>query len=79
MKRGPAGCAHEMVRTRAWMFITGVYSVPAGTYKGQQIRALGMDHERGRIPVDEYRAYAKEFNPVKYKPTSGCAWQRKRG
>jgi alpha-L-fucosidase len=53
---------------RFGMFIHwGVYSVPAGTYNGKQIHGIGewiMNH--GKIPVAEYRAYAKEFNPVKF-------------
>jgi alpha-L-fucosidase len=55
---------------RFGMFIHwGVYAVPAGEYKGQRFDHIGewimLD---GHIPVDEYRAYAKEFNPVKYRP-----------
>ncbi|HEX8327683.1 MAG TPA: alpha-L-fucosidase [Hymenobacter sp.] len=57
------------------MFIHwGVYSVPAGTYDGQRIPEIGewiMNH--GKIPVARYRAYAQEFNPVKYDPE---AWVR---
>lgn len=58
---------------RFGMFIHwGVYSVPAGTYKGERIPGIGeWIMLRGRIPVDEYRAYAKEFNPTKYDP---AAW-----
>ena len=53
---------------RFGMFIHwGVYSVPAGTYKGKQVDGIGeWIMIRGKIPVAEYRAYAKEFNPVKY-------------
>ncbi len=52
----------------------GVYSVPAGTYKGQQIPGIGeWIMNRGKIPVAEYKAFAKEFNPVKYDPD---AWVR---
>ncbi len=53
---------------RFGMFIHwGVYSVPAGTYKGEQIKGIGeWIMLRGKIPVAEYRAYAKEFNPVKF-------------
>jgi len=53
---------------RFGMFIHwGVYSVPAGTYKGQQIKGIGeWIMNRGKIPVAEYRQYAKEFNPVKF-------------
>jgi alpha-L-fucosidase len=45
----------------------GVYSVPAGTYKGKQVGGIGewIMHS-GRIPVAEYRAFAKQFNPAKY-------------
>jgi alpha-L-fucosidase len=52
------------------MFIHwGVYAVPAGTYKGEQIKGIGeWIMLRGKIPVADYRAYAKEFNPVKYNP-----------
>jgi alpha-L-fucosidase len=55
---------------RFGMFIHwGVYSVPAGEYKGQRFDHIGewimLD---GHIPVAEYREYAKEFNPVKYDP-----------
>jgi alpha-L-fucosidase len=55
---------------RFGMFIHwGVYSVPAGTYNGKQIGGIGewiMCH--GKIPMAEYQAYAKEYNPVKYNP-----------
>ena len=55
---------------RFGMFIHwGVYSVPAGTYKGEQIGGIGewiMHH--AKIPVGEYREYARQFNPVKYDP-----------
>ena len=53
---------------RFGMFIHwGVYSVPAGTYNGKQIPGIGeWIMNRGKIPVSEYRDYAKQFNPVKY-------------
>jgi alpha-L-fucosidase len=55
---------------RFGMFIHwGVYAVPAGEYKGQRFDHIGewimLD---GKIPVAEYRAYAQDFNPVKYDP-----------
>ncbi|MCX6136412.1 MAG: alpha-L-fucosidase [Ignavibacteriales bacterium] len=55
---------------RFGMFIHwGVYAVPAGTYKGQKINRIGeWIMNRGKIPVAEYQAFAKEFNPVKYDP-----------
>ena len=50
------------------MFIHwGVYSVPAGEYKGNEIEGIGewiMD--RADIPVGEYEEYAKQFNPVDF-------------
>ncbi len=53
---------------RFGMFIHwGVYSVPAGTYNGKQIAGIGeWIMNRGKIPVAEYREYAKQFNPVKF-------------
>jgi len=53
---------------RFGMFIHwGIYSVPAGVYKGEKIKGIGewiMDH--ADIPVEEYEKYTKEFNPVKF-------------
>ena len=47
----------------------GVYSVPAGTYNGQQISGIGeWIMNRGKIPVAEYKKFAGSFNPVKYDP-----------
>jgi alpha-L-fucosidase len=53
---------------RFGMFIHwGVYAVPAGTYNGKQIGGIGeWIMNRGKIPMSEYQAYAKDFNPVKY-------------
>jgi alpha-L-fucosidase len=53
---------------RFGMFIHwGVYAVPAGTHNGQRINRIGeWIMNRGKIPVAEYRAYARQFNPVKY-------------
>jgi len=52
------------------MFIHwGVYAVPAGTYKGKEIGGIGeWIMNRGKIPVADYKAFAKDFNPVKYNP-----------
>src|SRR6185295_4502420 len=57
------------------MFIHwGVYAVPAGTYKGQPVAGIGeWIMNRGKIPVAEYRQFARRFNPVKYDPE---AWVR---
>ena len=47
----------------------GVYSVPAGTHKGEQIENIGeWIMHYGQIPVAEYQQYSKQFNPVDYDP-----------
>ncbi len=47
----------------------GIYSVPAGTHKGEQIENIGeWIMHYGKIPVAEYQQYAKQFNPVDYDP-----------
>ena len=53
---------------RFGMFIHwGVYSVPAGIYKGQDVPGIGeWIMNTAKIPVEEYEQYAKEFNPVKF-------------
>src|SRR3954452_11646788 len=53
---------------RFGMFIHwGIYSVPAGIYKGQKIQHIGeWIMNDAKIPVAEYADYAKQFNPVKF-------------
>src|SRR5258708_28663847 len=53
---------------RFGMFIHwGVYSVPAGTYHGEQSKHIGEWIMRDfNIPVAEYAEYAKPFDPVKF-------------
>lgn len=54
---------------RFGMFIHwGVYSVPAGVYKGHEMARGGGEWimNRSKIPVAEYQQYAKQFNPIKY-------------
>ena len=60
---------------RFGMFIHwGVYSVPAGMYKGKEIGGIGeWIMNSGKIPVAEYKQFAKQFNPVHYDPD---AWVR---
>jgi alpha-L-fucosidase len=50
------------------MFIHwGLYSVPAGTWNGQQIPGIGeWIMNAARIPVNDYANLAKSFNPVKF-------------
>jgi alpha-L-fucosidase len=60
---------------RFGMFIHwGVYAVPAGVHNGHKVNRIGeWIMNRGKIPVADYKAYAKQFNPVKYDPD---AWVR---
>jgi len=56
---------------RFGMFIHwGIYSVPAGIYNGHEIKHGGAEWimNRAKIPIAEYQAYAKQFNPVNYNP-----------
>lgn len=52
----------------------GVYAVPAGTYHDQRVGGIGEWIMRNaQIPVAEYRAFAREFNPVNYDPEAWAA------
>jgi len=53
---------------RFGMFVHwGVYSVPAGTYKGKQIKGIGeWIMHNAKILVAEYKEFAKQFNPRKF-------------
>jgi alpha-L-fucosidase len=50
------------------MFIHwGVYSVPAGEYKGQEVKGIGeWIMETAKIPIPEYEQYARQFDPQKF-------------
>jgi alpha-L-fucosidase len=56
---------------RFGMFIHwGVYSVPAGTHDGQRVKGIGeWIMNKGNIPIPEYEAYARAFNPTKFDAT----------
>lgn len=60
---------------RFGMFVHwGAYSVPGGNYNGKEIGGIGeWIMHNGKIPVAEYKAYAQQFNPVRYDPD---AWVR---
>jgi alpha-L-fucosidase len=48
----------------------GVYSVPAGEYKGQTVKGIGewiMD--KLEIPIPEYERFAGQFNPTEFDPS----------
>ena len=45
----------------------GLYAIPAGTWKGEQIPGIGeWIMNRARIPVREYERLANFFNPTKF-------------
>ena len=50
------------------MFIHwGVYSIPAGVWKGKQIEKLGEQIMRhADISIEDYENIARQFNPVKF-------------
>ena len=58
----------------------GVYAVPAGVYKDHKVKGIGeWIMNRGKIPVAEYKEYAKSFNPVKYDPDAWVQLAREAG
>lgn len=66
--------AQREARMRWWkeakfgLFIHwGVYAVPAGSYGGNDGQGEWI-MLTSKIPVEEYRGFAKRFNPVKYDP-----------
>lgn len=81
--------AHETTAQRdtrlAWwreakfgMFIHwGVYAVPAGLHEG--VRDAEWIMHGAKIPVERYRAYAREFNPVNYDPVSWASLAKEAG
>src|SRR5579859_1959745 len=53
---------------RFGMFIHwGLYAVPAGTWQDKRIGGIGeWIMNNGKIPVADYAALAKQFNPTKF-------------
>lgn len=67
---------------RFGMFIHwGVYAVLGGEYKGHQQAHGGAEWimNRMKIPVAEYRAVAKRFDPVKYDPDAWVKMAKEAG
>ena len=66
---------------RFGMFIHwGIYSVPAGTYKGEvQRNSAEWIMNRGQIPIAEYEKYADQFNPTKFNADEFVALAKEAG
>ena len=63
------------------MFIHwGVYSVPAGDYKGQPVKGIGeWIMNKSKIPMAEYQAFAKDFTADKFDPAAFVAAAKSAG
>lgn len=58
----------------------GLYSIPAGKWKGKEIPGLGeWIMNNAQIPVAEYSQLAKQFNPVKFDPKAFVALAKSAG
>jgi alpha-L-fucosidase len=58
----------------------GVYAVPGGIHKGKPVDGYGeWIMEKGKIPVEEYKAYAAQFNHTQYDPEAWVALAKKAG
>jgi len=55
----------------------GIYSIPAGTWKGQQIGGLGeWIMNRAKVPVKEYEQLAAQLTRSNSTPKSGRRWRK---
>tara|TARA_B110000208_G_scaffold170579_1_gene212251 strand:+ start:64153 stop:66012 length:1860 start_codon:yes stop_codon:yes gene_type:complete len=63
-----SGALKEWQQMKFGLFIHwGVYSIPAGVWKGKQVEKLGEQIMRhADISIPEYEAIAKQFNPVNF-------------
>ena len=59
---------------RFGMFIHwGVYAVPAGEWQGKPVGGIGeWIMKNGKIPVADYKGFAKDFTAAKYDPSACC-------
>jgi alpha-L-fucosidase len=66
---------------RFGMFIHwGVYAVPAGMWQGKDVPTLGeWAMHKARIPVSDYKAFAKDFTAAKYDPKAWATLAKEAG
>jgi alpha-L-fucosidase len=66
---------------RFGMFIHwGLYAVPAGTWNGQQVPGIGeWIMNKGKIPVADYAALVKQFNPTQFNADAWVALAKSAG
>jgi len=58
----------------------GVYSVPAGYYKGQPVKGIGeWIMNKGKIPMADYQAFAKDFTADKFDAAQFVATAKNAG
>ncbi|MBC8010553.1 MAG: alpha-L-fucosidase [Burkholderiales bacterium] len=58
----------------------GVYAVPAGEWQGKPVNGIGeWIMKNGKIPVADYRAFAKDFTAANYDPAAWAALARRAG
>ncbi len=58
----------------------GVYAVPAGEWQGKPIGGIGeWIMKNGKIPVADYKAFAKDFTAANYDPAAWASLARRAG
>jgi alpha-L-fucosidase len=77
----PADRTQWFREARFGLFIHwGVYAVPAGEWQGKQIGGIGeWIMKNGKIPVADYRAFAKDFTAANYDPAAWASLARRAG
>ncbi len=72
---------HWWREARFGMFIHwGLYSVPAGVYKGQPVGSLGeWIMHTAHIPVADYAAYANQFDPEQFNADQWVGYAKAAG
>jgi alpha-L-fucosidase len=77
----PAERTRWFREARFGMFIHwGVYAVPAGEWQGKPVGGIGeWIMKNGKIPVADYKAFAKDFTAAKYDAAAWAALAKRAG